>query len=209
MKKFFDSFEPCLELREVIFLRQLPVHPHLVPALDIFLDPYTKKLHIAMEYMDGNLFQLMKAREGKVLEGHVVKSVLYVFFLRLLTPLKIWPDFGVVIRSCRVCNIFMRMDFSIATSSQKIFLYRVQVVPVNRVSLDGTRRWLHLLRLRCSTLSRLPISVWLERWPQSNPTQLTSQPDGIERLRFSSEPESTVHLWISGQLEQWPLRSQL
>ncbi|KAL7271892.1 Serine/threonine protein kinase [Rhizina undulata] len=77
MKKTFDSFAPCLELREVIFLRQLPAHPHLVPALDIFLDPHSKKLHIAMEYMDGNLYQLMKAREGKLLEGSVVKSILF------------------------------------------------------------------------------------------------------------------------------------
>lgn len=79
MKKTFDSFAPCLELREVIFLRQLPAHQHLVPALDIFLDPHTKRLHICMEYMDGNLYQLMKAREGKLLEGSVVKSVLYVY----------------------------------------------------------------------------------------------------------------------------------
>ncbi|KAH0543895.1 hypothetical protein FGG08_001796 [Glutinoglossum americanum] len=77
MKKTFDSFSPCLELREVIFLRSLPVHPHLVPALDIFLDPISKKLHICMEYMDGNLYQLMKARDHKSLDGTSVKSILY------------------------------------------------------------------------------------------------------------------------------------
>ena len=55
MKKTFDSFSSCLELREVIFLRSLPPHPHLVPALDIFLDPYSRRLHISMEFMDGNL----------------------------------------------------------------------------------------------------------------------------------------------------------
>ncbi|KAL5336455.1 kinase-like domain-containing protein [Aspergillus crustosus] len=77
MKKTFDSLAPCLELREVIFLRTLPPHPHLVPALDIFLDPLTRKLHIAMEYMDGNLYQLMKARDHKYLEGKHVKSILY------------------------------------------------------------------------------------------------------------------------------------
>lgn len=77
MKKTFDSFAPCLELREVIFLRSLPVHPHLVPALDIFLDPMSKKLHICMEYMDGNLYQLMKARDHKCLDGGSVKSILF------------------------------------------------------------------------------------------------------------------------------------
>jgi meiosis induction protein kinase IME2/SME1 len=77
MKKSFDSFHNCLELREVIFLRTLPPHAHLVPALDIFLDPMTKKLHIAMEYMDGNLYQLMKARDHKYLDGASVKSILF------------------------------------------------------------------------------------------------------------------------------------
>lgn len=77
MKKNFESFAPCLELREVVFLRTLPLHPHLVPALDIFLDPFTKKLHIAMEYMDGNLYQLMKAREHKCLDVGSVKSILF------------------------------------------------------------------------------------------------------------------------------------
>lgn len=77
MKKTFDSFASCLELREVIFLRSLPMHVHLVPALDIFLDPTTKKLHICMEYMDGNLYQLMKARDNRYLDGSSVKSILF------------------------------------------------------------------------------------------------------------------------------------
>ncbi|KAJ9605476.1 Serine/threonine protein kinase [Cladophialophora chaetospira] len=77
MKKTFESFAPCLELREVIFLRTLPNHAHLVPALDIFLDPFSKKLHICMEYMDGNLYQLMKAREHKCMDARSVKSILY------------------------------------------------------------------------------------------------------------------------------------
>ncbi|KAI9727555.1 MAG: hypothetical protein M1828_006497 [Chrysothrix sp. TS-e1954] len=77
MKKTFESFQPCLELREIIFLRTLPRHIHLVPALDIFLDPLSKKLHIAMEYMDGNLYQLMKARDHKPFDGASVKSILF------------------------------------------------------------------------------------------------------------------------------------
>ncbi|KAI1418107.1 kinase-like protein [Hypoxylon sp. FL1857] len=77
MKKTFESFTPCLELREVVFLRTLPPHQHLVPALDIFLDPFTKKLHICMEYMEGNLYQLMKARDHKPLDNGSVKSILF------------------------------------------------------------------------------------------------------------------------------------
>ncbi|EME49926.1 hypothetical protein DOTSEDRAFT_68671 [Dothistroma septosporum NZE10] len=77
MKKTFENFAQCMELREVIFLKSLPTHPHLVPAYDIFLDPLSKKLHIAMEYMDGNLYQLMKARDHKPLDSTSVKSILF------------------------------------------------------------------------------------------------------------------------------------
>jgi meiosis induction protein kinase IME2/SME1 len=77
MKKTFENFSQCMELREVIFLKSLPAHPHLVPAYDIFLDPVSRKLHIAMEYMDGNLYQLMKARDHKPLDGGSVKSILF------------------------------------------------------------------------------------------------------------------------------------
>src|ERR1700748_2608985 len=77
MKKTFESFAPCLELREVIFLRTLPTHAHLVPALDIFLDPYSKKLHICMEYMDGNIYQLMKARDHNSIDARAVKSIIF------------------------------------------------------------------------------------------------------------------------------------
>ncbi|QIX01930.1 hypothetical protein AMS68_007447 [Peltaster fructicola] len=76
MKKTFENFAQCMELREVIFLKTLPNHPHLVPAYDIFLDPLSKKLHIAMEYMDGNLYQLMKSRDHKYLDGSTIKSIL-------------------------------------------------------------------------------------------------------------------------------------
>ncbi|TQS33362.1 hypothetical protein Golomagni_06298, partial [Golovinomyces magnicellulatus] len=77
MKKTFDSLTPCLELREVVFLRSIPQHPHLVPAYDIFLDPFSKKLHICMEHMEGNLYQLMKARDRKCLDNSTVKSILF------------------------------------------------------------------------------------------------------------------------------------
>ncbi|KAK0779376.1 Serine/threonine protein kinase [Friedmanniomyces endolithicus] len=77
MKKTFETFSQCMELREVIFLKSLPNHPHLVPAYDIFLDPLSRKLHIVMEYMDGNLYQLMKARDHKFLDVSNVKSILF------------------------------------------------------------------------------------------------------------------------------------
>jgi meiosis induction protein kinase IME2/SME1 len=72
----FTSFDQCVTLREVVFLRSVPSHPNLISALDIFLDPTTKKLHIATEYMDGDLCQLIKAQGRRYFDSSSVKSIL-------------------------------------------------------------------------------------------------------------------------------------
>lgn len=103
MKKTFESFSQCLELREVIFLKTLPSHPHLVPAFDIFLDPLSKKLHIAMENMDGNLYQLMKTRDHKPFDGSTVKSILF----QILSGLEHVHDHGFFHRDIKPENILV------------------------------------------------------------------------------------------------------
>ncbi|KAL8666407.1 MAG: hypothetical protein Q9202_001430 [Teloschistes flavicans] len=113
MKKTFDSFAPCLELREVIFLRSLPTHAHLVPALDIFLDPLTKKLHICMEYMDGNLYQLMKARNHTCLDGSSVKSILF----QILSGLEHIHAHDFFHRDIKPENILVSTSASLETST--------------------------------------------------------------------------------------------
>ena len=135
MKKTFDSFGPCLELREVIFLRSLPVHAHLVPALEIFLDPMSKKLHICMEYMDGNLYQLMKAREHKCMNSSSVKSILFQilsgldhihnhnFFHRDIKP----ENILVSTSSSQDSNTFSRRYSSIVTPPSTPTLYTIKI----------------------------------------------------------------------------------
>lgn len=149
MKKTFDSFAPCLELREVIFLRQLPAHQHLVPALDIFLDPHTKRLHICMEYMDGNLYQLMKAREGKLLEGSVVKSVLYVF-TAAKPQLVYFIDLRIGSRFCQDSNTSTHTVSFIVTSSQRTSLSRrrLKTLMIPQDLSDATPTSLHHQRHR-------------------------------------------------------------
>ncbi|GBF63691.1 sporulation protein kinase [Trichophyton mentagrophytes] len=125
MKKTYNSFTECLDLREVVFLRSLPQHPHLVPAYDIFLDPGTKKLHICMEYMDGNLYQLMKAREHKPLEPKAVKSILF----QILSGLDHIHAHQFFHRDIKPENILVSSNTSLESSSSTFSRYSHLVTP--------------------------------------------------------------------------------
>ena len=56
----------------------IPAHSNVVTVLEYFYDPDTRLLHIVMEHMDQNLYQLIKSRKGAPFSLPVVKSILYV-----------------------------------------------------------------------------------------------------------------------------------
>ena len=77
MKRKFKSLALCLELREVVFLKTIPLHPNIIPALEFSFDPISKKFHICMEYMDSSLHQFIKARNQQYLNTSGVQSILF------------------------------------------------------------------------------------------------------------------------------------
>lgn len=55
----------CVQLKELVFLRQITPHPNIICLYHAFLIPDTKELHLVFECMEGNLYQLIKSRKGK------------------------------------------------------------------------------------------------------------------------------------------------
>lgn len=72
---YFDGWEACRGLSELRALRQIPSHPNIIALYDCFLDPISSLLHLVFESLEGNLYQLIKARRGRPLAGGLIASI--------------------------------------------------------------------------------------------------------------------------------------
>ncbi|KAH7367219.1 serine/threonine-protein kinase MAK [Plectosphaerella cucumerina] len=184
MKKTFESFGPCLELREVVFLRTLPQHMHLVPALDIFLDPYTRKLHIAMEYMEGNLYQLMKARDHKLLDNSSVKSILF----QIMQGLEHIHDHHFFHRDIKPENILVTTSAHQDSSVTSFRRYSALVTPPSTPPAYTVK--IADFGLARETHSRLPYTTYVStRWYRAP-----------EVLLRAGEYSAPVDIWAVGAM---------
>ncbi|GAA5831734.1 hypothetical protein JCM11251_003860 [Rhodosporidiobolus azoricus] len=78
MKKAFEGgWDECMKLKELKSLRQIPMHPNIIPLYDAFLLPSTRELYFVFECMEGNLYQLTKSRKGRPLASGLVASIFY------------------------------------------------------------------------------------------------------------------------------------
>ncbi|EIW77925.1 kinase-like protein [Coniophora puteana RWD-64-598 SS2] len=76
MKRVWEGgWAECKKLKEIEFLRTIPAHPSLISFYDVFLSPETKELYMVFESMEGNLYQLIRARKGRPLAGELVASI--------------------------------------------------------------------------------------------------------------------------------------
>ncbi|KAK4703077.1 hypothetical protein P7C70_g3143, partial [Phenoliferia sp. Uapishka_3] len=77
MKKAFEGWEECMKLKELKSLRQIAMHPNIIPLYDAFLLPSTRELYFVFECMEGNLYQLTKSRRGRPLAAGLTASIFY------------------------------------------------------------------------------------------------------------------------------------
>ena len=68
MKKKFYTWEECVQLREVKSLKKLN-HPNIVKLKEVIRE--NEELFFVFEYMEGNLYELMKSRDRLFPEAHI------------------------------------------------------------------------------------------------------------------------------------------
>ncbi|RIA93175.1 kinase-like domain-containing protein, partial [Glomus cerebriforme] len=103
MKKKFSSWDKVCELREFKALRTLPSQPSIVSLLEAFLTPQTRELYFVFEYMEGNLYQLIKDRRGKMLKEKIVQSITF----QILEGLYFIHSYGIFHRDMKPENILI------------------------------------------------------------------------------------------------------
>lgn len=75
MNRRLESVQDYSRVKEVAFIMSIPSHPCLLQVYDLFIDKASFKLHIVLESMDQNLYQLMKARKT-LFSSRTLKSIL-------------------------------------------------------------------------------------------------------------------------------------
>ncbi|WFD43943.1 non-specific serine/threonine protein kinase [Malassezia psittaci] len=75
MKKPFVHWEDCIQLNELRSLLLVPPHDNIIPLYDVFLSNQSHELHMVFECMEGNLYQLVRARKGRPLAQGLVASI--------------------------------------------------------------------------------------------------------------------------------------
>uniref|UniRef100_A0A060TC68 ARAD1B20922p n=1 Tax=Blastobotrys adeninivorans TaxID=409370 RepID=A0A060TC68_BLAAD len=78
-----ERVSTCSSLREVNFLKTIPLHANIVRVHEIFTDTSTSQCHIVMEAMQSNLFELISSRQGRPFPNHCLCSILRQLLLAI------------------------------------------------------------------------------------------------------------------------------
>ncbi|KAJ3247289.1 hypothetical protein HDU77_008646 [Chytriomyces hyalinus] len=74
MKQKFSTWEQCTQLRELKSLAKLNNHSNIVKLKEVIRDQATEELNFVFEYMESNMHQKIKEREGKPFPEEDVKA---------------------------------------------------------------------------------------------------------------------------------------
>ncbi|KNC97863.1 CMGC/RCK/MAK protein kinase [Spizellomyces punctatus DAOM BR117] len=81
MKQKYHNWEDAVNLREVKALVKLSNHPNIVKLKEVLRE--NEELYFVFEFMDGNMYQLTKNRDGKLFTEQEVKMFIFQVLLGL------------------------------------------------------------------------------------------------------------------------------
>lgn len=70
------TLQDYTRVREIKFILAIPANDHLIQIFEVFIDSENYQLHIVMECMEQNLYQMMKHRRRRVFSIPSLKSIL-------------------------------------------------------------------------------------------------------------------------------------
>ncbi|CCK68612.1 protein kinase IME2 KNAG_0B01670 [Huiozyma naganishii CBS 8797] len=166
-----DTLHYYKRVREVKFILKMPSSKYLIQIFEIFVDDIEFQLHIVMEYMEQNLYQMMRHRRRRVFSYPSLKSILaqilagikhihrHNFFHRdikpeniLISPSSIYFDKSVVENGEYTDNYVVKLaDFGLAREVSNKNTYTAYV----------STRWYRSpeILLRNGYYSR-PLDIW-------------------------------------------------
>lgn len=74
MKQKIYSWDECMKLREIDSLRKLN-HPNIVKLKEVIRE--NDILHMVFEHMEGNIYELMKGRNGKAFPETQIRNIMF------------------------------------------------------------------------------------------------------------------------------------
>lgn len=149
MKKKFYSWEECLQLREVKSLKKLG-HPNIVKLKEVIRE--NDELYFVFEFLDGNLYELMKDRDKLIPEAKIRN-----FIYQILQGLAYMHKHGFFHRDMKPENILISKDTLKVADFGLVREIRSRPPFTDYVSTRWYRAPEVLLR---STTYNAPIDLW-------------------------------------------------
>ncbi|CAI5756035.1 unnamed protein product [Candida verbasci] len=175
MKKKLPLLKDYSRVKELKFILDIPSHPCLVQIYEVFVDDINYQLHITMEALNQNLYQLIKSRRNIKFSSTTLKSILS----QLLCAIKHIHQFDYFHRDVKPENILVIPTLHFYGSKSSIPPYRKNDNFIIKLGDYGLAR--HIT-------NRNPYTAYVStRWYRS--------PEILLRQNFYSKP---IDIWAFG-----------
>lgn len=175
MKKKLPTLYEYTQVKEIKFIMAIPSHPCLVQIYEIFVDDINYQLHISMEAMSQNLYQLMKARKNMLFSPITLRCIL----TQILCAIKHIHNHGYYHRDVKPENILVVPTSYYYNSKELVPQYRRKDNYVVKLADYGLAREVHNVKTYTAYV--------LTRWYRS--------PEILLRQKHYSRP---IDMWAFG-----------